>query len=131
MLHFSLAPIDAPVPVLGPYFETFYAPLVGPTVVVLQRYLVRSIPNEGSLRVEIDDLAAAVGVSKRQLLQRQLSRMVKLDLLNEDPFAPDAPHDGWLVKPRVRTLNALQVSRLPEQLRSLHKMVTARQLEAV
>ena len=127
MLTFIRAREHVGAPVLGPYFETFWLPVAGPTAMVLQRHLVRNLPPgpDDAYIVDAEHLAPAMGVSVK-VLMRTLDRMVRLRCVIER----DEPA-SWDVRTTVRPLSPSQVERLPVPLRGLHDLVVANSLGAV
>lgn len=120
-LCFTPAPEAPGAPVLGPYFETFWLPIIGPTSTCIMRYLVRAFSGSDTLTLSDADLAHAIGLGDGRRstvnLGRQLARLVKMRMLIE------GEHGCWQVRTTVRPLTVAQVHRLPAQLRTLHALV--------
>lgn len=106
-------------PVLSPYFERYWLPILGPSGVVLMRHLVRTDPwpDGGLLVVDADALARLVGVGSAHL-RRTLRRLVAMHLVRRNKGVYEVRSAVWL-------LDARQVSRLPAQLAGQHRAFTA------
>lgn len=106
-------------PVVGPYFERFWLPVIGPTAFVTMRHLAKAVGDEAPYVVDGDELAGILGIGP-DVLARTIDRLESMRLLK----ALDAG-DVWQVRTRVTQLDDRQVRRLPRSLARQHRDMAA------
>jgi len=113
----------------SPYAERFWLHELGPTTLLLHRFLVAGLdPNPRGYSIDVRQTAWLLGVREgtahNSIIGRSLQRLIQFRL-------GEAPADGVLaVRRRIPTLSNRQVARLPAPLQAEHAVHQARASQA-
>lgn len=105
------------------YFEVVYAPLLGPTAVLLARAMTRRIVTAGGpVNVDLSELAREIGVGARRSDNvGKKSHIVRaIDRLKHAHVVADLGDHTIGVRAEVPALSSRAVDRMPAMIRDIH-----------